>query len=227
MPATVEYSTIGTIVSPWPPSTKAVTSSTETPNSSARKWRKRAEVEHAGHADHHVVRQAGEFAQRPDHGVERVGDADDEGVRGVRLDALADRLHDLQIDAEQVVAAHARLARHAGGDDADVGAGDVGIVVACPSASRHSRRPGRPGRCRAPCPAECPRRCRTGRCRPARAWRRWWASVPPIMPAPMRAIFLRAISGAQVLFLWGPHGRLGGWRRSRPDGLRLQPPQRP
>ena len=29
--------------SPWPPSTKAVTSSTETLNSSARKWRKRAE----------------------------------------------------------------------------------------------------------------------------------------------------------------------------------------
>src|SRR3546814_3250395 len=37
MPATVEYSTTGTIVSPWPPSTKAVTSSTETSNSSARK----------------------------------------------------------------------------------------------------------------------------------------------------------------------------------------------
>ena len=38
-------------------------------------------VEHAGHADDLVVRQAGEFAQRPDHRVERVGDADDEGVR--------------------------------------------------------------------------------------------------------------------------------------------------
>src|SRR3546814_7050672 len=43
MPATVEYSTTGTIVSPGPPSTKAVTSSTETSNSSARKWRKRDE----------------------------------------------------------------------------------------------------------------------------------------------------------------------------------------
>ena len=37
-------------------------------------------VEHAGHADHLVVRQAGDLLQRPDHGVERVGDADDEGV---------------------------------------------------------------------------------------------------------------------------------------------------
>ena len=50
----------------------------------------------------------------------------------VLLDALADRLHHLQVDAEQVVAAHARLARDAGGDDADVGAGDVGIIGACP-----------------------------------------------------------------------------------------------
>ena len=68
--------------------------------------------------------QAGELLQRPDHGVERVGDADDEGVGGVLLDAVADRLHDLEVDAEQVVAAHAGLARHAGGDDDDVGARD-------------------------------------------------------------------------------------------------------
>ena len=45
------------------------------------------------------------------------------------LDAFADRLHHLEVDAEQVVAAHARLARHAGGDDDHVGAGDVGVVV--------------------------------------------------------------------------------------------------
>ncbi len=42
----------------------------------------------------------------------------------VGLDAGADRLHHLEIDAEQVVAAHAGLARHAGGDDDHVGAGD-------------------------------------------------------------------------------------------------------
>ena len=41
----------------------------------------------------------------------------------------ADRFHDLQVDADQVVAAHAGLARHAGGDDDHVGACDVGIVV--------------------------------------------------------------------------------------------------
>ena len=47
----------------------------------------------------------------------------------VFLDAGADLLHHLEIDAEQIVAAHAGLARHAGGDDADRGALDrvVGI----------------------------------------------------------------------------------------------------
>ena len=54
----------------------------------------------------------------------------------VFLDAGADLLHHLEVDAEQIVAAHARLARHARGDDADrgaldrlvgVGAGEMGI----------------------------------------------------------------------------------------------------
>ena len=45
------------------------------------------------------------------------------------LDARADRLHHLEVDAEKVVAAHARLARHAGGDDHHVRAGNVGIIV--------------------------------------------------------------------------------------------------
>ena len=47
----------------------------------------------------------------------------------MRLDARADRVHHLEIDAEQIVAAHARLARHAGGDDDDVGAGDRRVVA--------------------------------------------------------------------------------------------------
>ena len=45
----------------------------------------------------------------------------------MRLDAGADRVHHLQVDAEQVVAAHAGLPRHAGGDDDHVRAGDVGV----------------------------------------------------------------------------------------------------
>ncbi len=84
-------------------------------------------VEHARHADDAVGRKTGGLLQRPHHRVERIGDADDEGVGRMRLDAGADRVHHLQVDAEQVVAAHAGLARHAGGDDDHVGAGDVGV----------------------------------------------------------------------------------------------------
>lgn len=86
-------------------------------------------VENAGHADDLVLGEAGEFLQRPDHRVERIGDADDEGVRGMRLDAFADRFHHLQVDADQVVAAHAGLAGNARGDDADIRILDGGIVV--------------------------------------------------------------------------------------------------
>jgi hypothetical protein len=88
-----------------------------------------AAVEHARHADHAVRGQAGIFLQRPDHRVERVGDADHEGAGGMFLDALAHRLHHLEVDAQQVVAAHPRFARHAGGDDADIGPLQRRIVV--------------------------------------------------------------------------------------------------
>jgi hypothetical protein len=67
------------------------------------------------------------------------------------LDALAHGLHDLEVDAQKVVAAHARLAGDAGGDDADVGTRDVGVGVrAGQPASNLSE--GRIRRCRAPCP---------------------------------------------------------------------------
>ena len=37
--------------------------------------------------------------------------------------------HNLEIDAEQIIAAHARLARHAGRNDHHVRASDSGIVT--------------------------------------------------------------------------------------------------
>ena len=47
--------------------------------------------------------------QRPHHRVQRIGDADHEGIRRVFLDAGANLLHHLEIDVEQIVAAHAGL----------------------------------------------------------------------------------------------------------------------
>ena len=86
-------------------------------------------VKDAGHAADLGVGQSGILAQCPDHGIERVGDADHERIGRMRLDAVADGLHDLQVDAEKVVAAHARLAGNACSYDADIGTGDVGVVV--------------------------------------------------------------------------------------------------
>jgi hypothetical protein len=74
------------------------------------------------------VRQLRELAQRPDHRVQWVGDADDKAVGGFCLDALADRLHHLKVDFQKIVAAHPRPSRNAGGDDAHVRALYVGIV---------------------------------------------------------------------------------------------------
>jgi hypothetical protein len=86
-------------------------------------------VEHAGHADDHVGRQAAGLLQHPDHGVQRVRDADHEGVGTVLLDALAGGLHDLGVGVQEVVSAHARPARDAGGDDHHVGALDRRVGV--------------------------------------------------------------------------------------------------
>ena len=44
------------------------------------------------------------------------------------LDVLADLFDDLDVGRDQVIPAHARLARDAGGDDDDVRAGDVLVV---------------------------------------------------------------------------------------------------
>src|SRR5579883_1971342 len=86
-------------------------------------------VEHASHADNLVLGQAGYPLQRPDHGIERVGNTNNEGIGRIFLDTGADLLHHLQIRLEKVVAAHPRLARDAGGYDHDICALEVGIVI--------------------------------------------------------------------------------------------------
>jgi hypothetical protein len=86
-------------------------------------------IQHAGHADHAVMREARRLAHHPNHNVQRIGDDDDEGVRTVGAQSLAHVADDFGVDADQIVAAHARLARHARGDDRHIGASDVGIVA--------------------------------------------------------------------------------------------------
>ena len=79
-------------------------------------------IEDAGHAHHPLGRKAGDLLHGVDHGIERIRDHDDEGVRAAGAQVLGHTAGDLEIDAEQIVARHAGLARHPGGHDDHVGA---------------------------------------------------------------------------------------------------------
>jgi hypothetical protein len=112
---------------------------------------------------------------------------------GAYLDAGADLLHDLQVDAQKIVAAHAGLARHAGGDDADIGAFDGLIVVGTRQLGVEAvdrRGLGDVERLALRNTSAMSNRTMSpSSFKPAR-----WASVPPIIPEPINAILLRAIS---------------------------------
>ena len=86
-------------------------------------------VEYARHADDLVGRQAAGIAQHADHDIQRIGDADHEGIGAVLPDAGADLTHDIGIDADQIVAAHAGLAGHTGGNDHHLCAANAGIGI--------------------------------------------------------------------------------------------------
>src|SRR5688572_3411921 len=86
-------------------------------------------VEHAGHADDALARELTEAVDRLRHRVERIGHRNNDAVGRMLDDLGGDVLHDLVIHVQQVVAAHAVLARHAGSDDDDVGVGAFGEIL--------------------------------------------------------------------------------------------------
>ena len=124
------------------------------------------------------------------HRVEQVGDDDQDRVRRVAHRLLDDGPDDPGVLGEQVVAAHARLAGAAGGDDDDVGAGGVRVVVrsdhaaSCPTTGAASAR-SRP----LPCGSPSTMSMRTTSAMPDSAMR--WG-VAPTLPAPMTVTLLRA-----------------------------------
>jgi hypothetical protein len=87
-------------------------------------------VQHAGHADDAFARKLGQSEKRLRHRVERVGHWNHNRIRTVLHEIRCDTLHDLEVVAHQIVAAHARLARLARRDDHDVGARGSGPVGA-------------------------------------------------------------------------------------------------
>ena len=64
------------------------------------------------------------------HGVQRIGDDDQDAIRGVFDGLLHGVLHDLVVGPQQVVAAHAGFARKPRGQDHNVGVGRRFVAVA-------------------------------------------------------------------------------------------------
>ena len=104
--------------SPWPPRVTAVTSWTETPSSQAMKAAKRAESSTPAWP---TTRWCGKPVMRwqsvtiASSGLEMTMT---KALGAYCLDALGDGVMIFELVRDQVVAAHARLAGQAGGDDA-------------------------------------------------------------------------------------------------------------
>src|SRR6185369_1911035 len=86
-------------------------------------------IENTGLADNAVVRKTGDLLAESNHGVERVGDDDDERVRCILLDPLGNGLHDLGVGCDEVVTAHARFTGKACSNDNNVCALDIFVAV--------------------------------------------------------------------------------------------------
>ena len=78
-------------------------------------------VQDAGHAEHAVGIHLGGQVSAVAHHVQRVGHDDNLGVGRVLDDVLGHGLHDAGVGGDKVVAAHARFAGKAGGDDHHLG----------------------------------------------------------------------------------------------------------
>ncbi len=84
-------------------------------------------VEHTSHAHDFVRWKARELAQRPNHCIKWVGDADNKGVWRMLANAFTNLLHDFQVNAQKIVTAHARLTWHTSGHNNDISTFDVAV----------------------------------------------------------------------------------------------------
>ena len=128
-PPTVVAETTGTIWSPWPPSTIAVTSLIDAPVSQAMKAEKRAVSRMPAMPTTRSFGQPGDVLRDVAHRVERVRDDDQDRVGARGDDLLGDGPDDLLVRRDEVVAAHPRLARQPGRDHDDLRAGRLLVAV--------------------------------------------------------------------------------------------------
>ena len=86
-------------------------------------------VERAAHAEDLILRKSALLQRQIGHRVHRIADHQDDRFRGILQDIAHDRSDDAGIHADQFLARHARLTRHARSHDHDVGIRRSGIIV--------------------------------------------------------------------------------------------------
>ena len=86
-------------------------------------------IKHTGLAHNTLRRETGNFLAQGDHGVKRIGDDDDEGIRGILLDAFRNRSHNLGVNFNQIITAHAGLTRQTCSDDNNIRTFDILVIV--------------------------------------------------------------------------------------------------
>ena len=86
-------------------------------------------IQHPSHANHLGRWQTRGALQNPDHDVKRVGDANNKSIRAMFFDTSANLIHHFGIDTDQIIAAHAWLARHTSGDNDHVTVSQSGIII--------------------------------------------------------------------------------------------------
>ena len=78
-------------------------------------------IQNAGHADHPVLAELGNLLRGPAHGIQRIGNQDQDAIRRILHRLFGGGANHLVIGDQKIVAAHAGFARKSGGDDDDVG----------------------------------------------------------------------------------------------------------
>ena len=86
-------------------------------------------IQDAGHAEYPGAIQAGYLVSGVGHHVQGVGNNDDDRIPGMLQDGFGDRIDDLGVGGDQIVAAHTRFAGYAGCDHHDVRTGGFFIVI--------------------------------------------------------------------------------------------------
>jgi len=86
-------------------------------------------IQHAGHTDHALAREAANPVRELRHGIQRVGNQNQDRVRRLRHHVLDHLAHDVHVGLDEVRPAHTGLASNPRGYDRNVRARGLRVAV--------------------------------------------------------------------------------------------------